>query len=370
MLTFNNNITFIVLTRNNPGYLQRCLNSLKEQTFANWTASVIDTSDESRQAQNKKICEQYKSKVEHWEYYDERGFAWKNNMGIQDALENKECKFMCLLNDDAFPNKNFISDVYKCAGENKKAMAFSPLFLYANEPNKIQVMGGGTFSKEFPCGKNQFYHDVNISTVNEKEINTPKKIDFGYGAAIVYRREVFDKVGFLDDNFRHGFDEPDFAKRMALQNFETMYVPTRVYHICGGSSSKKSFFKNIHIILPMNRAYLYFLLKHYPAKFVVKTEMKRIKSMLRHPRALLIEGYCVIWNIFQAAETRMAYHELYDPKDTKIEIIGGVEKEIKTKKLKVPFMERWLDFIISYSLAIGLLIVPLIIYIVETILWN
>ncbi len=62
MLTFNNNITFIVLTRNNPGYLQRCLNSLKEQTFANWIASVIDTSDESRQAQIKKICEQYKIK--------------------------------------------------------------------------------------------------------------------------------------------------------------------------------------------------------------------------------------------------------------------------------------------------------------------
>jgi len=364
MLTFNNNITFIVLTRNNPGYLQRCLNSLKEQTFANWTAYVIDTSDKSQQAQNKKIIKLFKPKVEHWEYYDERGFAWKNNMGIEEALKNKECKFLCLLNDDAFPNKDFINDMYKCAADNKKAMAFSPLYLYANEPTKIQVMGGGTFSKEFPSGGKQFYHDVNINQINEQELNTPKKIDVGYGAAIVYRREVFGKVGFLDNIFRHGFDEPDFAKRMALQDFETMYVPTKVYHICGGSSNKKLFFKNMHIILPMNGAYLYFLLKHYPAKFVIKTELKRLTKKIKHPKGFLLEIYSILWNVVNANETRGNYHELYDPKDEfKTEIIGGVEKQVKIKSQKISFLERLLDFIVSYSFTICLLSVPFILYI-------
>jgi len=357
-------ITFIILTRNNPDYLKKCLESIQHQTRHVLDAIIIDTGDTQI---SKKVCEEYG--VKHWEYANDYGFAFKNNLGIKEALKNQGCKYVCLLNDDAYINKNFVEDIIKYSKQSDpNVMAFSPLYIYANEPDKIQVMGGGMFSDEFSCGEKQIYHDVNLEQAEEIILVTPQEIDFGYGAAIVYKKEVFDKVGFLDEHLRHGFDEPDFAKRMKLKNLKILYVPTTVHHVCGGSSKKKSFLKNLPTTLYMNRGYLYFLLKHYPAEFAVKQELKRLKGMLRHPKALLIEIYCILWNIYEATENRMVYHELYDPKDTETQIIGGVQKEVKLKKHKLPFKERMLDTFISYSMAICLLSVPIILYIAGMIL--
>ena len=130
------------------------------------------------------------------------------------------------------------------------------------------------------------------------------RVRFGYGAAIVYKREVFEKIGYLDPKFRHGFDEPDFAKRMKLAGLKIIYVPTLVFHVCGGSSKNKSFLKNLPTTLYMNRAYFYFLIKHYPATFTIKTELKRVIKKIIKPRALLIELYSIVWNFWESFETR------------------------------------------------------------------
>jgi len=361
-------ITFIILTRNNPEYLQKCLGHLEAQTVKDWNAIVIDTSDEYNNELNEEQCTFVGRQVEHWPYCDDRGFAVKNNMGIKKALENKNCGFVCLLNDDAYINTNFVKDVIMFAGCcDHNIIAFSPLYIYENQKNKIQVMGGGMFSEDAPCGEKQLYHDVNIDRVDPKILQTSREIDFGYGAAIVYRREVFEQIGFLDEHLRHGFDEPDFAKRMKKQNLRIFYVPTTVHHVCGGSSIKRSFWQNLPTTLYMNRGYLYFLLKHYPAKFVIKKELGRIKKMLFHPRALLIEFYSILWNIYEALETRMEYHELYDEFDKIIYDAGGIKKE-KLELKKVSRSEKWCDRLVSYSFAICLLIVPCILYLTEMIL--
>jgi len=290
-------------------------------------------------------------------------------MGIEEALKNKDCEFVCLLNDDAYPNKYFIEDIISHAKKYKDYSAFSPLYVYND--TKVQAVGGGYFSEDAPCGEKQICHDVNPTKMSDKEllefwdiISIPKQIDCGYGAAIVYRTSLFEKIGYLDPVFKHGFDEPDFAKRMKLKGEKILYLPTTVTHICGGSSKNRSFFKNLHIILPMNRGYLYFLMKHYPAEFVIKTELKKLKKSIKHPKGFLLEVYSILWNMVGANETRGNYHELYDPKDEfKTEIIGGVEKKIKIKQTRVPFKLRLCEFLLTYSFAICLLIVPCILYI-------
>ena len=52
-------ITFIILTRNNPKYLQDCLSNLMLQTQKGWNAIVIDTSDTDNQFKNRATCHQY-----------------------------------------------------------------------------------------------------------------------------------------------------------------------------------------------------------------------------------------------------------------------------------------------------------------------
>lgn len=366
-------ITFIILTKNHPEYLRRCLESLAVQTWQCWNAIVIDTSNSAELLENQTICLFFGCKINHWPYVIESGFAAKNNMGIQEALKDPECKFICLLNDDAFPGPDFIKDMINIAAKYPDVHSFSPLFLYANEPEKVQAMGGGKFSDKFPCGEFQYLNNVDFSKlcdsdlkIAQESIGEPTFLDCGYGAAIVYRREVFEKIGFLDENFRHGFDEPDFAKRMKLQNLKILYAPTIVYHVCGGSSKNKTFWQNLPNALAMNRARLYFLMKHYPIDFVIKTEFQKVLECITKPKSLLIEKYSILWNIFMAIESRMAYHDLYDPKEpSKFEKEEMVKKGIKWKRPKVSFKLKILDFFVTYSLAIGLLIFCAILYVAE-----
>lgn len=351
-------ITFVILTKNHPHFLEKCLNHLKDQTINDWDAVVIDTSSPENEILNKNIITPFGAQVEHWPYVFESGFAAKNNMGIEQALKNDKCKFICLLNDDAFIEPVFIEKILYYANDYPDVYAFSPLFMYANSPGKIQVMGGGFFYEYSLCGEYQLCKDTKLENISPDVLNIPQYLDCGYGAAIVYRREAFEQLGLLDINFRHGFDEPDFAKRMALKKMDILYVPALVQHVCGGSSENKKWWQNLHAILPMTYGRLYFLLKHYPIEVVVGDELRRIGGMLFKPKQVLLELYSLAWNSFHAQDARADYHELYDPPEpTKAELLDAREKKIKIKVVRPPFKFRLLETFVKFSFAIGLLIV-------------
>jgi len=304
-------ITFIITTRNNPEYLETCLTQLGLQRNTNWSAIVIDTSDEIIIKKNHTLCSYYGEKIRYIKPTTEYGFATKNNIGIKMALANDDCKFVCLLNDDAYIGEDFIDNILKYSNEYPEVYAFSPLYMYEYIEDTIQVMGGGFFTNNALCGEAQLYNNTKIDNVPIEILSKPQYLDFGYGAALVYRREVFEIVGYLDDVFKHGFDEPDLAKRMALKGLKIMYVPTTVYHVCGGSSKKKSTFKNLSLILAMNRARLYFLLKHYPLNVVINEEIKKLISIILKPKSFLLELYSIGWNIIGIQSSRAQYNKLY-----------------------------------------------------------
>jgi len=167
----------------------------------------------------------------------------------------------------------------------------------------------------------------------------------------------------------HGFDEPDMAKRMIKNDMKILYVPTIVRHVCGGSSLKKKWYNNLGPILQMNRAYLYFMLKHYPIEFVAAKEIERLKSFATKPKSLAIEIYSILWNMLYAQQARMEYHDLYDPVEpTKFEKEELAKKGMPWKKPKIPFKIKMMDILVSYSFTIGLITFCSIIILAEMIL--
>jgi len=355
-------IIFVVLTKNNPDYLAKCVQHLNNQSCQDWTAIIFDTSDKEYIEKNKSICSG--EKFDYIDYALRLGYAATNNAGIEMTRQNLACKFICLLNDDAYINENFVKDIFDYAERFPDAYAFSPLFIYANSPDKIQKMGGGYFTNQCPAGEGEIYHNTLISEADINILESPRYLDFGYGAAITYRKEVFDKIGLLDPTYMHGFDEPDMAKRMIKNDMKILYVPTIVRHVCGGSSLKKKWYNNLGPILQMNRAYLYFMLKHYPIEFVAAKEIERLKSFATKPKSLAIEIYSILWNMLYAQQARMEYHDLYDPVEpTKFEKEELAKKGMPWKKPKKgPLKLRLLDFAVKYSLSICLITFCLIIY--------
>jgi len=112
---------------------------------------------------------------------------------------------------------------------------------------------------------------------------TPEKVDWVSGASMMIRREVFEKVGLLDDGYFMYYEETDFCLRAARGDFSCWYVPqSRIVHLVGQSSgvtgakrgakrrpkywfqSRARYFKNNHGPLTMHTANVSWLIA-YPA---------------------------------------------------------------------------------------------------------
>jgi GT2 family glycosyltransferase len=64
-----------------------------------------------------------------------------------------------------------------------------------------------------------------------------RPIDFPCGAFFLFKRDLFDKLGGLDERFFMYFEETDLAKRAWDKGYTiTCFSPTRIVHVRGGSS--------------------------------------------------------------------------------------------------------------------------------------
>lgn len=77
------------------------------------------------------------------------------------------------------------------------------------------------------------HRHVGLITVGAR----PERVDWLPGASMLVRREVFDQVGPMDEEFFLYFEETDFCLRAAQAGWPCWYVPaSRVMHIVGQST--------------------------------------------------------------------------------------------------------------------------------------
>ncbi len=69
----------------------------------------------------------------------------------------------------------------------------------------------------------------------------PVAVDWVAGASLMIRREVFDRVGLLDERYFMYYEEVDFCRRAKAAGWPCWYVPeSRVVHLVGQSSDVTS----------------------------------------------------------------------------------------------------------------------------------
>ena len=82
-----------------------------------------------------------------------------------------------------------------------------------------------------------------VSRLLERHVVAPPvadhecRVDWVAGASLLFRREVFDAVGLLDEGYFMYFEEVDFCLKAARAGWPCWYVPSsRVVHLVGQSS--------------------------------------------------------------------------------------------------------------------------------------
>lgn len=97
------------------------------------------------------------------------------------------------------------------------------------------------------------------------------------GAAMMFRKEVFDSVGGFDERFFMYFEEADICLRIKKLGYKLLYYPkAKIIHLVGKSSSDKKWIKRT-----FEASRYKFFQKHYGAPAALASEVfLRINSRL------------------------------------------------------------------------------------------
>ncbi len=146
------------------------------------------------------------------------GFAAGCNHGIRKALE-MGCNLILLLNSDVEFAPNFIDPLMGSLHKHPEIGIASPKIVNDETPAKIYYAGG----KIFPFRMQDRL--IGIGKLDSSKFDQAGFADFGIGCCLLIKREVFEKVGYLDELFFFDYEDVDFCYRAQQMGFCTWYEP-------------------------------------------------------------------------------------------------------------------------------------------------
>lgn len=222
-------IRVIIPNYNGKEHIRECLNSLREQTVKNFTVTVVDNASEDG---SDLIISQEYPEVNLIKLDKNFGFAKAVNNGIKDALKIQDIKYIVLLNNDIRCDINFIKELTNgFISEDIGSVASKMLNYYDN--SIIDAAGDYINSRGLPTARGNGKKD-------SEEYDKETFVFSACAGAAAYRKEVFEKVGFFDEDFYAYFEDVDFGFRLQLMQYKCYYNPRAIcYHKREASFSKR-----------------------------------------------------------------------------------------------------------------------------------
>jgi GT2 family glycosyltransferase len=97
--------------------------------------------------------------------------------------------------------------------------------------------------------------------------NQPRKIQFAPFTAAIFRAEIFQRVGLLDEKFESYLEDVDFGLRCAEAGLSGVYVPGAVAYHQGSATLGRW---NRDTVRKIARNQLFLVAKHYPANWILR----------------------------------------------------------------------------------------------------
>lgn len=211
------------------------------------------------------------------------GFTGGNNTGIRHAMETG-ADAVWLLNNDTVVDRNALSlaDALtrKDTGIAGSRIYFAPGHEYhhdrytKSERGKVFWYAGGIIDWD-----NMYASHRGVDEVDTGQYDASAETPFVSGCSMMIRRDVIERIGYLDERFFLYLEDLDYCLRAEKSGFRLLYHPQSVvWHVNAGSSGGAG--KSIHEYY-MTRNRLLVGMRYAPVrtKFALLREsMRFIKS--------------------------------------------------------------------------------------------
>lgn len=183
------------------------------------------------------------------------GFGAACNCAITRALENTACEYVFLLNNDAGVYSDVLSTLVGVAQAHPEAGILGPKVYYQDEPDKIWYAGARRRWGVLAAA------DTGRDQVDRGQFDTLREVDYVFGAAMLIRRSVFERIGLFDERFFLYLEDMDFCLRARKAGFSLLFVPqAHVWHKGSASTANNGGMRKHHFVKSTFR----FVRKHTP----------------------------------------------------------------------------------------------------------
>lgn len=223
-------VVISILTLNNLPLLKQCIDSIKANTAVPHRICVVDQGTTDGTAG---YLAGLGDGIDVITSPENLGFVLGNNR----VMERYPDRDIVLLNDDTIVKRNWLRALRACAYEGAHTGIVGAKLVYPD--GRLQEAGGEIFRDG--SGRNIGKNDDSDRYI----YNVRKDVDYCSGACLYIKREVLDKVGYLDPIFSPAYwEDTDLCFRARKAGYRVVYEPAaEVIHFEGttaGSPNRKS----------------------------------------------------------------------------------------------------------------------------------
>ncbi len=215
-------ISVVILNWNGKQDTLACLTSLQECTYPHLDIIVVDNGSTDGSAHA--ILTQFPS-LHLIENPINSGFAEGNNIGIRCALERGATHILLLNNDTLVASNLFEAFLAGFAQHPTAGILGAKICLY-DKKDTLDHLGGMWNSQTAT------FDFVGLRAKEEEpQWQEPLELDYVCGAAMMFRKEVFQTAGLFDPRFFLIWEESDLCLRAKKHGFSILTCPeAKIWH--------------------------------------------------------------------------------------------------------------------------------------------
>jgi GT2 family glycosyltransferase len=218
-------LSVVIPNWNGKKFLAGCLESLFQQSYKTIEVVVVDNGSHDGSVA---FLEQNYQSIKLAKFSENTGFSIAVNRGIQESSG----EYIALLNNDTIIDINWASELVRAMREHPEIASAGCKMLAFDDHSMLDGAGDGYRRGGLPGRIGHRERDTG-------RFDIPRYILGACGGAAIYRRTLFDAIGFFDNDYFAYLEDVDFGLRAQSAGFKCLYVPSAiVYHLgCGTTGS-------------------------------------------------------------------------------------------------------------------------------------
>ena len=216
-------VTIVIPNYNGLSFMEPCFQALERQSCRDFQVLVVDngsTDGSVAWLQDKGIPSLFLE--------TNTGFSGAVNRGIRAS----DTPYVILLNNDTEPHIHYVRELLRAIERSPRIFSVSSKMIQLYNRDKMDDAGDmySLLGWAYQRGVGQ----------PSSGYTKPCRVFAACAGAAIYRRELFEKIGYFDEMHFAYLEDIDVGYRAKIAGYDNIYCPTAVvYHVGSGTSGSK-----------------------------------------------------------------------------------------------------------------------------------